>query len=162
MHPETLIDKAVQALQNADRPSRLYAGLPAETAALVNPYLAKLKLPPVPEDYLQLLRKTNGCDGPYFNLFSIDRIDHENGTFESAIIDEAERFNRYEDDDDVDDKGLILGYLPARMVLAYKYKEYHILDEDSYLPLSNLYHHIADFITETIAADDARTRAEKQ
>jgi len=158
MDTKTLVDKAILTLQQADRETRLYTGLPEETVRLINPYFSTLKLPPLPEDYLQFLRKANGCMGPYFFLYGIEKIDAITGAMESGIIDEAPHFNRYEEDDDIEDKGLILGHMGGRMMLVYRHKQYHILDEDSYFPCSDLYHHIADFITETVRTDDANAR----
>jgi hypothetical protein len=158
MDNKTLIDKAILTLRNADQETRLYDGLPEETIRLINPYFSTLKLPPLPEDYLQFLRQANGCMGRYFYLYGIEKIDAATGVIESCIIDDAPHFNRYEEEDDIEDKGLILGYMSARMMLVYKHKQYLILDQDSYCGGSDLYHHIADFITETVTAADASAR----
>jgi hypothetical protein len=156
-----LVDHAFNAMQNADQKVYFYPGLTPETINIINTNLSQHDLPLLPEDYLLFLAKTNGCAGHYFQLFGIDRIDHDNGIItESGFIDESIIFNERRSEDDLEDKALVVGRMYHRMIIVYLHKQYHILDEDSYLPLDALYDNIADIITETISAADARARRE--
>lgn len=158
MNTPELMDKAFAAMKNADKKTEFYAGASAAAIDLLQAALARENLPPLPADYLYFLSQSSGCRGPYFTLYGIFEIDVPGGNIQSDIIDGSPHFNRFEDDDDIESKGLIIGRMPARMLIAYKEKQYHVLDEDSYLPLESLHHHIADFITETTAAWDAAER----
>lgn len=154
-----LIDNAFEAIKNADKKTTLHPGIPQEILELINPDLSRLNLPPLPADYLYLLGKSCGCWGHYFDLYGIDKIDRANGTIiESAIIDDSQLLNRFEGDDDIPSKGLVVGYMHYRIWIVYRNKQYQLLDNESCLPLLNVYDSIADLITETINTADVNAR----
>jgi hypothetical protein len=150
------VDAALDALRNTSLPSELNAGLSADALAAINPALAKRKFPPLPEDYLYLLGKTNGCDGPGFYLYGIEHIDTAAGTIDGAIVEEAEDFNRDEAEDDIADKGHVLGHMYGRMMLVYRHGQYHVLDTDSRLPLADIYDDIGAFILSCIRSAEKK------
>ena len=145
------VDKALDALRHTPLRSEIHAGLSPEEIAAINPALAKRKFPPLPDDYLYFLSQTNGCNGPDFYLYGIENINIEKGAVSGSIVEEAEDFNRDEPEDDIEDKGHVLGHMYGRMMLVYQFEKYHILDLDSRLPLAADYNDIGDFILRCIA-----------
>lgn len=144
------VDDALGLLRQTSLRSKFYEGLSAAEIAVINPALARRKFPRLPDDYLYFLSKTNGCDGPDFYLYGIDQIDIENGIINGSLVEEAEDYNRSEPEDDVEDKGLLLGHMYGRMMLVYQFAKYHVLDLDSRLPLSADYNDIGDFIRASV------------
>lgn len=156
-----LIDNAFEVIKNADKKTTLHPGIPQEILELINSDLSRLKLPPLPADYLYLLGKSCGCWGHYFDLYGIDKFDRANGTIiESGIVDDSQLLNRFDGDDDIASKGLVVGYMHYRIWIVYRNNQYQLLDNESYLPLLNVYDNIADLITETIQSEDLRNRKE--
>lgn len=154
------VDHALGLLRNTPLRSELYESLSAAEIAVINPALATRKFPPLPEDYLYFLSQTNGCNGPSFYLYGIDQIDTASSTIGGALVEEAEDYNRDEPEDDVEDKGLLLGHMSARMMLVYQFEKYLVLDLDSRLPLDADYNDIGDFIRACVT-DAEKTAQEK-
>ena len=155
---KTSIDRALDALRNTSLKSKLRQGLSPEAVAAINPALAALKFPPLPDDYLYFLSRTDGCDGPDFYLYGMEHIDIETGTINGCIVEEAEDYNRDEPEDDIEDKGYVLGHMYGRMMLVYQFERYIVMDTDCRLPLSDTYADIGAFIQESLESAERKTQ----
>ena len=93
-------------------------------------------------------------------MYGIDQVDVASSTIGGALVEEAEDYNRDEPEDDVEDKGLLLGHMSARMMLVYQFEKYLVLDLDSRLPLDADYNDIGDFIRACVT--DAEKTAQKK
>lgn len=123
------IDVALETMSNAAKKTTVAAPLTNEDLERANQWLDQAGLPPLPEDFMYLLRKGSAYKGPYFNIYGMDGMQAAQKPDDIALIDASLYLNRHEDDDDP--KGLMLGYLDsARMMIVYKHGKYYSVEDD--------------------------------
>ena len=116
-------------MKNAAEKTEIAAPMSNEDLERANQILTEAGLPPLPEDFMYLLRKGSAYKGPYFDIYGMEGMHTAKSHDGIALVGASLDLNRHEDDDDP--KGLMLGFLDsARMIIVYKNGKYHSVEDD--------------------------------
>lgn len=94
-------------MKNAVEKTDIAAPLTNEDLECANQWLDQAGLPPLPEDFMYLLRKGRAYKGPYFEIYGVEGMHTAKTHDDIPPIGQSLDLNRHEDDDEP--KGLMLG-----------------------------------------------------
>jgi len=154
------IDLAFETLKNAAHKTEFAPPALQADIARLNALLEKAKLPPLPVDFMYLLRKFSACKGPYFEIYGLKGLAEAQKPEDVYLIDLSLDLNHDADEDDP--KGLVLGHMPGhplrglRYDLVYKNNAYyHVEDDRGVLTYFEGPAYIGDFILKELKTLEA-------